>query len=58
MDFPTCCGAVLHLPGRQGSLTVGLVGGGPLGGDRWWGLQVGVRSVASSGYRVSGLGKG
>ena len=58
MDFPTCCGAVLHLPGRQGSLTVGLVGGGPLGVDRWSDVQVGVGGVAGIGCGVSGLGEG
>ena len=49
---------VFHLLDRQGFLTVGLVGRGPLGVDRWSGVQVGVGGVAGSGCEVSGLGEG
>ena len=40
----------------QGSLTLGVAGGGPLGGGLWWGLQVDARSVSGGGRRVSSLG--
>ena len=49
---------VYHLLVRQGFLTVGRVGRGPLGDGRWTGVREGVEGVAGGGCGVSSLGKG
>ena len=49
---------VYHLLVRQGFLTVGRVGRGPLGDGQWKGVWEGVVGVAGGVCGVSGLGKG